>query len=96
MNLRKLNEQEVSELEAKNNKSKGQTRAAKAAEYDELALGFDAGEFGEVALADGEKKPTVRKHVAAAFSRRGLSIDWKRGKSDTLRFKVLDTTTSAE
>jgi hypothetical protein len=57
--------------------------------YDTLVADFSEGEYGEVALGIDEKKPTVKKNILAAFTRRGLNVDWRRGKADTLRFQVL-------
>lgn len=89
MKGRKLTQEEVTELQAKKNRQAGNSRLVKQELYDTLVASFEAGEYGEIALGVDEKKPTVKKNIAKAFSRRGLNLDWRRGKADTLRFQVL-------
>lgn len=83
---RKLTEQEAAVVEklAKT----GSNRLAKEALYDSLAADFEASEYGELTLDEGENKATVRKHFTAALDRKGLKVDWMRGKGTTLRFQV--------
>lgn len=88
MQGRKLTAEEVEALHAKKNPA-GNSRQIKEELYDSLAAPFEAGDFGELTLGIDEKKLTVRKNFTKAFTRRGLKLDWRRGKADTLRFHVL-------
>lgn len=87
MKGRKLTAEEVQALETKETRKHG-VRAALAAEYDALVADYVPGEYGEVALGTNEHKLTVRKHLNAAFQRKGQQVEWKRAKGDTLRFHV--------
>lgn len=90
MKGRKLTAEEVTELQSKQNRQAGTSRLVKDGLYDSLVADFEVGEYGEIALGVDEKKPTVKKNITKAFTRRGLNLDWRRGKTDTLRFQVLD------
>lgn len=85
---RKLTAEEVEALQAKQARKAGNSRLVKQELYDTLVAGFEANEYGEISLGVDEKKPTVKKNVVKAFERRGLKVDWRRGKADTLRFQV--------
>lgn len=90
MQGRKLSADEVTALETRANRRAGSSRSVKEGLYDSLVADFAAGEYGEVQLGVDEKKPTIRKNVAKALERRGLSADWRRGGKDTLRFQVVE------
>lgn len=83
-NVRKLTAEEVQTVE----RGKPSQRKQVEALYDAIAAQFGPGEWGEVNLAEGEIKPTVRSNVRKAFMRRGLDVTWKRGTADTLKFRV--------
>lgn len=56
-------------------------------EYDRLVALYAPGSLLRVELSDDENKPYVRKQIAQAFERRGLSIEFTRaprGVSDVI------------
>lgn len=89
MKGRKLTAEEIQALETKQARKAGTSRLVKQELYDTLVAEFAVGEYGEIGLGVDEKKPTVKKNIQAAFNRRGLNLDWRRGKADTLRFQVV-------
>lgn len=90
MKGRKLSNEEVAALAAKQARKAGNSRLVKQELYDTLVAEFDVGDFGELTLGVDEKKLTVRNNVTKALQRRGLSVDWRRGSKETLRFQVTE------
>jgi hypothetical protein len=90
MQIHKLSDEEVAQVEAQEAQESIGVRAATRAAYDQLAADFEVGEYGELTLAEGDTKPTVRKNFAAAVERRGLVIDWRRGTATTLKFQITE------
>jgi hypothetical protein len=63
-------------------------RAQVAREYDAYLAGFAAGDYGQVALIDGERRTVVRRRLQAAARRRGLALRFRSGPGP-LTFRVM-------
>jgi hypothetical protein len=85
--VRKLAPEEVYTLE---NKGKGQRKLTEE-EYNRYLADYEVGDYGEAELSDGENRLTVRNRFKAAAGRRGLTLDFKRTKGNTLRFKIVSS-----
>lgn len=83
--VRKLSEDEVLTIERKN---KGQRRLVEE-QYDIFLEGYNIGDYGEAELESEEKRITVRNRLKAASARRGMTLEFRRTKGDTLRFRVI-------
>jgi hypothetical protein len=83
--VRTLAPEEVYTLE---NKGKGQRKLTEE-EYNQYLADYELGDYGEAELSDDENRLTVRNRFKAAAQRRGLTLDFKRTKGNTLRFKVV-------
>lgn len=87
--VRKLTTEEVEALATSKVRNTG-VRSRMAELYDSLVADYSTGEYAEVELGEDEKKVTVRSNLVKALARRGLFAEFRRGKNDTLRFKVVD------
>jgi len=54
-------------------------RAQVAQEYDAYLAGFAAGDYGQAALIDSERRAVVRRRLQAAARRRGLALRFRSG-----------------
>jgi hypothetical protein len=63
-------------------------RAQVAREYDAYLAGFAAGDYGQAALIDGERRAVVRQRLHAAARRRGLALRFRSGPGP-LTFHVM-------
>jgi hypothetical protein len=63
-------------------------RAEIAREYDAYLAGFAAGDYGQAALIDGERRAVVRQRLHAAARRRGLAVRFRSGPGP-LTFHVM-------
>ena len=54
-------------------------RAQVAQEYDAYLAGFAAGDYGQAALIDGERRAVVRQRLQAAARRRSLALRFRSG-----------------
>ena len=63
-------------------------RAEIAQEYDAYLAGFAAGDYGQAALIDGERRAVVRQRLHAAARRRGLALRFRSGPGP-LTFHVM-------
>jgi hypothetical protein len=88
--VRKLAPEEVEKIE---NKGKGQRKLTEE-QYDAFLADYAVGDYGEAELGEDENRLTVRNRFKAAATRRGIHLDFKRTKGNTIRFKVLDTTSN--
>jgi hypothetical protein len=82
--VRKLDPQEVQTLE---NRGKGQRKLIEE-QYAAFLADYQAGEYGEAELEEGENRLTVRNRFKAAAARRGINLTFQRTTGNTLRFKV--------
>lgn len=89
--VRKLSLEEVRSFE---NRGKS-TRKIIEEQYDEFFRDYNAGDYGEAELEEGEKRLTVRNRLRAAAQRRNLNIEFKRTRGDVLRFKVQERSNGA-
>lgn len=86
--LRRMQPDEVAQLEQVKKNGSGQRKAIEAL-YDQLLFGFVAGVAGEATLEDDDTKVNVRNRLKAAAARRGLTIKFLRTKDEKLiRFKL--------
>ena len=83
--IRKLTPAEVQTLEYK---PAGQRKVIEK-QYDTIMSDYAAGEYGEAALEQDEKRLTVRNRLRAAAVRRGLDINFRRTNGDFIRFQVV-------
>jgi hypothetical protein len=90
--VRKLTQQEVQTLE---NKGKGQRQLVEE-QYDAFLAGYEAGDYGEAELDEGENRLTVRNRFKAAAARRGLELIFPRTTGNVLRFQVVSGVEPAE
>jgi hypothetical protein len=60
-----------------------------AAEYDALLFDYNAHDYVEVELSEGENKITVKNRLSAAAKRRNMWIKWGRGKANVLKFDLM-------
>ncbi len=93
--IRKLNADEISAIEKSHKPGNKGVRAATAATYDALVAEFSAGEFGDFELSEGENKLTVRKHIAKAAERKGLAVEFPRGKKSVVRAAFVEKPVAA-
>ncbi len=63
-------------------------RAQVAQEYDAYLAGFAAGDYGQAALIDSERRAVVRRRLQAAARRRGLALRFRSGPGP-LTFHVM-------
>lgn len=83
--IRKLTPDEVRQIERR---IKGQRKLVEE-EYDALIASYAPDDYGEAEPSEGENRITVRNRLKAAAGRAGLTLDFKRTRGNTLRFKVL-------
>lgn len=82
--VRKLNQEEVQDIQS----GKVSPRQETARIYDALLADFSVGEWGEVALDEGDSKLTIRNRLQAAAGRRGFVLNFKRTPAPIIRFQV--------
>lgn len=90
--VRKLSADEVRHIEGK---IKGQRKLVEE-EYDAILREYTVGDYGEAELGTDEKRITVRNRLRAAAHRRGLGLDFRRTRGDSLRFKVVAAADATE
>jgi hypothetical protein len=69
------------------NKGKGQRKLIEQ-EYDQYLSEYTSGDYGEIELAEDEKRLTVRNRFKAAAQRRGVGLAFLRTQGNLIRFKV--------
>ena len=86
--VRKLAEDEVRAMERK---QLGQRKVTEV-EYGRLLAEFGPGDYGDMQLTEDEKRLTVRNRLKAAAARHEppLTLVFRHGRGDTLRFTVAD------
>ena len=82
--VRKLAPEEVKTLEHKGKATRKLTEEL----YDGILSEYEAGDYGEALLDDGEKRLTVRNRLKAAAGRRNLGIEFRRTNGNRIRFKL--------
>jgi len=83
--VRKLAPAEVETLEYK---SKGQRKLVEE-QYNAILSDYAVGDYGEAVLEPEEKRLTVRNRLIAAAKRRDVGINFRRTKSELLRFQIV-------
>jgi hypothetical protein len=76
--IRRLAPEEVQTLE---DKGKG-VRKLTGEHYDRAIAEFEVGDYGELTPDPGETRLTSRNRLKAAASRRGLSLNFRRGRGE--------------
>jgi hypothetical protein len=84
-NFRKLEPEEVQQIE---NKGKGQRKLTEE-QYDAILAEYSIGDYGEALLDIDENRLTVRNRLKAAARRRSFGITFRRTKGDILRFQIV-------
>lgn len=82
--IRTLAPEKVQTLE---DKGKG-VRKLTEERYDQVIAEFEQGDYGELIPDFGEKRLTARNRLKAAAARRVLSLHFRRGRGEVMRFKV--------
>jgi hypothetical protein len=90
-NFRKLDPEEIKTIE---NKGKGLRKQTEEL-YDAILADYEAGDYGEAVLDEGENRLTVRNRMKAAATRRGIDINFRRTQGDILRFQVIEHSNGA-
>jgi len=84
--VRKLAPEEV---KAYQDKGKGQRKITEE-QYDAILADYEAGDYGEAVLDEGENRLTVRNRMKAAATRRGIAINFRRTPGDIIRFQIIE------
>jgi hypothetical protein len=89
--IRKLTSEEIEQL-MRGTQKKGSAgiseRVRIAQEYDMFLADFAPSDYGEVDLAEGENKLTVRSRLSAAAKRRGWKLIFTPTRGQAIRFHV--------
>jgi|DewCreStandDraft_1066081.scaffolds.fasta_scaffold04096_5 hypothetical protein len=78
--FRKLSPEEIAGL------ARGRVDLSK---YVEFLSALQPGEWGEVKLEPGEKKPTVKRRLTIAANRLGKKLRYRRTDPQTILFEVV-------
>ncbi len=84
--VRKLTDDEVASVEGR---ALGE-RARTARQYDTFLSEFELGDYGQVELAEDDKRLTVRNRLLAAAERRGAGLMFRRTIGPRLIFRLVD------
>jgi hypothetical protein len=68
--------------------SNGNGRKELEAAFDALLADVEPGQFATVTLDEGENKATTRNRLRAAAQRRGLAIEFRRTRDETVVFTL--------
>jgi hypothetical protein len=83
--VRKLALEEIEVIEGK---SKGPRKLTEE-QYDRFLADYEAGDYGEAIIDEGEKRLTVRNRFKAAAGRRSIDLHFLRTTGDVIRFRVV-------